>query len=73
MSRARLYQAASLCALSGAVIFGSYGVFVLMNADWSHGSAAGNIFIGGFGALLVIIAPILFTFGVVAWKRSKSC
>jgi hypothetical protein len=72
VSRTQLYQAASLTAFIGAVIFGSYGAFVLTNADWSHGSTSGNILIGAFGILLLIIAPILFMLGIMAWKTSKS-
>jgi hypothetical protein len=72
LSRTRLFQAASLCAFCGAAIFVVYGVFVLTNADWSHGSTTGNIVIGAFGVLLLIIAPILFMLGIMSWKTSKS-
>jgi hypothetical protein len=72
LSRTLLYRAASLCAFGGALIFGAYGGFVLTNADWGHGSTAGNVLIGSFGILLLIIAPILFLLGITAWKSSKS-
>ena len=69
--RVGFYRAASLCAFAGAVCFGFYGAFVLTNADWKHGSAMGNVVVGGFGVVLLIIAPVLFIFGVVAWQSSK--
>jgi hypothetical protein len=72
LSRTWLYRVASLCAFVGAVCFGIYGVSVVVNADWEHGSSAGNIFIGGFGIVLFLIASVLFAFGVIAWQTSKS-
>jgi membrane protein YdbS with pleckstrin-like domain len=67
-----LYRAASFCAFLGAVCFGFYGVFVLASADWKHGSAMGNLLVAGLGVLLLFLAPILFTFGVIAWQTSRS-
>lgn len=72
LSRTVLYRAASLCAFLGAVCSGFYGAWLLATIDWEHGSTAGNILIGGFGILLLLVAPVLFTFGVIAWPTSKS-
>ena len=72
LSRIWLYRATSVCAFVFALCFGIYGVSVLVNADWEHGSSAGNIFMGGFGFLLFLIALVLFAFGVIAWQTSKS-
>jgi hypothetical protein len=59
-------------ALCRRIVLRIYGVSVLVNADWEHGSSAGNIFMGGFGFLLFLIALVLFAFGVIAWQTSKS-
>jgi hypothetical protein len=72
LSRTLLYRAASVCAFVGALSFASYGVSLLVNADWENGSGAGNLLVGSFGFCLLFIAALLGTFGVIAWQTSKS-
>ena len=72
LSRTGLYRAAALSAFLGGACFGFYGVSLLVNLDWEHGSSAGNILVGGLGVLLLLVAPVLLTFGVIAWRTSKS-
>ena len=65
--RSRFHLVASLFALAVTPICAVGGVLLIVNALGGRGSVTSNILAGGAGFLLLLISPILFTFGVTAW------
>jgi hypothetical protein len=65
--RSRFHLVASLFALAVTPICAVGGVLLIVNALGGRGSVTGNILAGGAGFLLLLISPILCTFGVAAW------
>lgn len=70
-SWSRFYRVVSLFAFVGTPSCAVLGLRFVVNAFTKHGSVTRDILVGSTGVLLLLISPILFTFGVAAWRVSN--
>jgi len=72
LSRTRLYRAVSLCAFVGAASSGFIGGALLADSKGAHDGAMYKMLVLGLGILYLIVSSAIGSFGVIAWKTSKS-
>ena len=72
LSRKRLYRVVSLCAFVGAAGSGFIGGALLADSKAAHDGAMYKILVLGFGILYLIVSSAIGSFGLIAWKTSKS-
>ena len=69
--RSRFYRVASLFAFVITPSCAIWGLLLSLNAFMERGSLIGDVLVGGAGFLFLPISPVLFIFGVTAYRISN--
>jgi hypothetical protein len=72
LSRARLYRAVAIFVFVMGSLFGFFGVSLIIAGGTGSGSAGSKILLICSGVFLLVVAPVVVIFGVIAWQTSKS-
>jgi hypothetical protein len=61
-----------LLTLVGTASAAYFGVSLLVRSASIPGGVTGGILVGAIGVFLLVLSPVLFIFGVIAWNSSRS-
>ena len=68
----RFYRGAlSLFFFVAALCVGGFSMSLLAQGARGVGSLAANIFLAGFGLVLLILTPLIFIVGIINWRKAS--
>jgi hypothetical protein len=70
VARSRFFRRClALICLGAALIFGCYGVLLLVDAFDPHGSPGGNVLLFALGLVLLVPSLVVFIAALNYWRR----